>query len=76
MMSMFMASCNDFLTEDLKGDFSSENIMSTEDAAQQVVNGVYNSAAYSINLLKFVDIASDDAVKGGNPGDQADLSYI
>lgn len=76
MLPMLFASCNDFLTEDLKGDFNSENIMSTEDAAQQVVNGVYNAAAYSINLWKFGDIASDDAVKGGNPGDQADLGYI
>lgn len=76
MSAMLASSCNDFLTEDLKGDFNSENIMSTEDAAQQVVNGVYNAAAYSINLWKFGDIASDDAVKGGNPGDQADLTYI
>lgn len=75
-MSLTLASCDDFLTEDLKGDFNSGNIMSSEEQAQQVVNGVYNAAAYSINLWKFGDIASDDAVKGGNPGDQADLSYI
>lgn len=75
-MSSVMVSCDDFLTEDLKGDFTSENITSTEESADQVITGVYNAAAYSINLWKFGDIASDDAVKGGNPGDQADLSYI
>lgn len=69
-------SCDDFLTEDLKGDYSSANVMTTETQAQEVVNGIYNAAAYSINLWKFGDIASDDAVKGGNPGDQADLGYI
>lgn len=69
-------SCDDFLTEDLKGDLSSTSIMTGESQAQQVVNGVYNAATYSINLWRFGDVASDDAVKGGNPGDQADLSYI
>lgn len=75
-MSSVMVSCDDFLTEDLKGDFTSQNITSTEESADQVITGVYNAAAYSINLWKFGDVASDDAVKGGNPGDQADLTYI
>lgn len=76
MSAAMLASCDDFLTEDLKGDFNSGNIMSGEAQAQQVVNGVYNAATYSINLWRFGDVASDDAVKGGNPGDQADLGYI
>lgn len=76
MVSAMLTSCDDFLTEDLKGDFNGGNIMSSEEQARQAVNGVYNAATYSINLWKFGDIASDDAVKGGNAGDQADLSYI
>ena len=40
------------------------------------VNGVYNAATYCIDLWNFGDVASDDAVKGGSDGDQADLSYI
>ncbi len=75
-LALTLTSCDDFLTENMKGDLNSSNVMTTEAQAQQVVNGVYNAASYSINLWKFGDIASDDAVKGGNPGDQADLSYI
>lgn len=76
VLAMAASSCDDFLSEDLKGDYNAANVMSTETQAQEVVNGVYNAAAYSINLWKFGDIAGDDAVKGGNPGDQADLGYI
>ncbi len=71
-----LSSCDDFLTEDLKGDYNSTNILSNEEQAQLAVNAIYNAAAYSINLWKFGDIASDDAVKGGNDGDQAEIGYI
>lgn len=74
--AVMLTSCSDFLTEDLQGEFNSGNIMSTEAQAQQVVNGIYNGATYSVNLWKFGDITSDDATKGGNPGDQADLGYL
>ncbi len=71
-----LSSCDDFLTEDLKGDYNSTNILSNEEQAQLAVNAIYNAAAYSINLWKFGDVASDDAVKGGNDGDQAEIGYI
>ena len=71
-----LSSCDDFLTEDLKGDYNSTNILSNEEQAQLAVNALYNAAAYSINLWKFGDVASDDAVKGGNDGDQAEIGYI
>lgn len=69
-------SCDDFLTEDMKGDYNSKIIFSNEEQAQLAVNGIYNAAAYSINLWKFGDVASDDAVKGGNDGDQSEISLI
>lgn len=69
-------SCDDFLTEDLKGDYSSTNIYSSATYAEQAVNGIYAAARYSINLWRFGDITSDDAVKGGKPGDAADLDHI
>lgn len=73
---MMLTGCDSFLTEDLKGDYSSADVMSNETSALEAVNGIYNAATYSINLWRFGDVASDDAVKGGNPGDQADLTYI
>ena len=39
------------------------------------VTGIYNSL-YGNTLWVFGDVASDDAVKGGNAGDQADINGI
>lgn len=71
--------CTDFLTEDLKGEFSSSTFYKNESQALQAVNGAYNGLAFSNfnnGLWVFGDIASNDAVKGGNPGDQAEITYI
>jgi hypothetical protein len=75
----FFVACDDFLTEDLKGEFSSETFYQNENQALQAVNGVYHAISFgnfSNAIWVFGDIASDDAVKGGNPGDQAEISYI
>ncbi|MHB9143434.1 MAG: RagB/SusD family nutrient uptake outer membrane protein [Paludibacter sp.] len=69
------SSCNDFLTADLKGDYTSENYYTSPEAATMAVTGVYNSL-YGSTLWMFGDVASDDAVKGGNAGDQADINGI
>lgn len=76
MAAAGLCSCDAFLDEPMKGDYSSGNIYSTEEQAELAVNAVYNAAAYCINLWKFGDVASDDSEKGGNPGDQADIGYI
>ncbi|MDP2423633.1 MAG: RagB/SusD family nutrient uptake outer membrane protein, partial [Bacteroidales bacterium] len=82
MLVFFMTtlnSCTDFLTEDLNGDFSSATFYKNDKQAIQAMNGVYNAIAFSSfsnALWVFGDIASDDAVKGGNPGDQAEITYI
>lgn len=69
------AACNDFLTSDLKGEYSSENYFTSSENAVMAVNSVYNSL-YGNTLWIFGDVASDDAVKGGNAGDQADINGI
>ena len=71
-----LVSCNDFLDEPMKGDLNSDSIYSSPEEAQLAVNGVYNASTYFINLWKIGDVASDDAVKGGNEGDMSDLNYI
>ena len=71
--------CTDFLTEDLQGEFSSSTFYKNESQALQAINGTYNGLAFSNfdnALWVFGDIASNDAVKGGNPGDQAEITYI
>jgi len=74
-----LSACTDFLTEDRKGNFSSDTFYQNDKQAIQAVNGVYNALAFSSfnnALWVFGDIASDDAVKGGNPGDQSEITYI
>jgi hypothetical protein len=74
-----LTSCEKFLTEDLKGEFSSDTFYQNDKQAIQALNGVYNAITFrTFNnaVWVFGDIASDDAVKGGNPGDQSEITYI
>lgn len=76
---IILSSCTDFLTEDLKGTFSTDTFYKNDKQAIQAINGVYNAITFlnSNNAIwVFGDIASEDAVKGGNPGDQAEITYI
>ena len=68
-------SCSDFLTEQLKVDYTSSNFYTSPESANQAVTGIYNSL-YGNTLWIFGDVASDDAVKGGNAGDQPDMVSI
>ncbi|MDD2612743.1 MAG: RagB/SusD family nutrient uptake outer membrane protein, partial [Bacteroidales bacterium] len=70
-----LSSCNDFLNEELKGEYTAENYYTTKESATMAVNAIYNSL-YGSTLWIFGDVASDDAVKGGNAGDQADINFI
>ena len=74
-ISLIAFSCNDFLQDELKGQYTSENFFTSADNATMAVNGIYN-ALYDNTLWIFGDVASDDAVKGGNAGDQADINGI
>lgn len=67
-------SCH-FLDEDLKGGFTADTYYTSESRAEMAVNAVYNSL-YDNTLWIFGDVASDDAVKGGNAGDQAEINGI
>ncbi|MBP6977377.1 MAG: RagB/SusD family nutrient uptake outer membrane protein [Lentimicrobiaceae bacterium] len=79
MSLILLSSCNDFLTEDLKGTFSTDTYYKNDKQAIQAINGAYNAIAFvnpDNTIWVFGDIASEDAVKGGNPGDQAEITYI
>lgn len=74
-----LGSCEDFLTEDLKGTFSTDTYYQNDIQAIQMINGAYNGIAFTNTnnaIWVFGDVASDDALKGGNPGDQAEISYV
>jgi starch-binding outer membrane protein, SusD/RagB family len=73
------ASCADFLNEELQGTYSNATFYKTEDHALLALTGLYNSVSFNSSdndLWVFGDVASDDAVKGGQPGDQTDIQYI
>ena len=68
-------SCDDFLDSNMKSEYSSDNYFTSQEAAIMAVTGVYNSL-YGMKWWVFGDVASDDAVKGGNAGDQVDINAI
>ena len=79
LIMVLLGACKDFLTENLKGSFSSDTFYKSDKQAIQSINGAYNANSFTgaNNVIwVFGDVASDDAVKGGNAGDQAEISFI
>ncbi len=77
-----LAGCNDWLSEPTPGSTKLEDFFVSGDACVQVVNGCYAPLAWEYNNSYFSewfigDIASDDALKGGqNVADGADAYDI
>ena len=72
-------SCKKFLDETPQGPYPETEFFQTEAHAKLAINACYEllSFANSNNRLWVVsDIASDDAAKGGFPGDQADIELV
>ena len=72
-------SCKKFLDKQPQGPYPASEFFQTESQAELAINGCYEplSFANSDNRLWVVtDVVSDDAVKGGFPGDQADIELI
>jgi starch-binding outer membrane protein, SusD/RagB family len=71
--------CNNFLTTELQGVYTNTSFYQTKEHAIFAINSTYEVAAFkniNNNLWVFGDVASDDALKGGNPGDQSDMGFI
>ncbi|OYT17443.1 MAG: RagB/SusD family nutrient uptake outer membrane protein [Bacteroidetes bacterium 4572_77] len=76
---LLITSCNKFLDEKPQGLYTTEEFYQTESHAKLAINACYTplSFANSDNRLWVLsDVISDDAVKGGFPGDQADIELI
>jgi len=79
LVSAMLPGCQKFLDEDLQGERSDQQFFNTANDAELALTGIYNvlSFANSDNRIwVFGDVASDDAAKGGIPGDQADIGLI
>lgn len=75
----FSSACSDFLDEELIGTYSNATFYKTEAHALLAVNGIYNIASFVSTdnaLWVFGDVVSDDALKGGKPGDQSDIQFL
>ncbi len=67
------------LDVELQGEYTNTTFYQTEEHAILAINGAYQICSFSStsnNLWVFGDVASDDAVKGGDAGDQSDITYI
>ena len=71
--------CQKFLDEDLQGLRSDQQFYQSANDAELALTGIYNVLSFSEDdnrIWVFGDVASDDAAKGGIPGDQADIGLI
>jgi hypothetical protein len=74
-----LVSCTDFLDESLQGIYTSSTFYQTDEHAMLALTAAYQPMSFtSIQnpLWVFGDVASDDAIKGGIPGDQSEIEFI
>lgn len=79
IMLVFLMGCNDFLDENLQGIYTSATFYKTDDHAMLAITAAYQPMTFNNirnPLWVFGDVASDDAIKGGNPGDQSEIEFI
>ena len=78
-LTVLFNSCSDMLDVDLQGEYTNNTFYQTKEQALFTLNATYQICSFSStnnNLWVFGDVASDDAVKGGNSGDISDITYI
>lgn len=71
--------CEKFLDEQPQGTYPVSVFFQTEEHAKLSITACYEKISFSDSknrLWVFSDVASDDAAKGGFPGDQADIELI
>lgn len=75
-----LAGCKKYITKDIVGQYPENEFYTTPAQAVLAINAAYQPLAFTTSnnnrLWVFGDVASDDAAKGGNPGDQADIEFI
>ena len=82
MLLLFLtnAGCKKFITKDIVGQYPESEFYTTQAQALLAINAAYQPLGFTTSnnnrLWVFGDVSSDDAAKGGNPGDQADIEFI
>ncbi|NML66248.1 RagB/SusD family nutrient uptake outer membrane protein [Hymenobacter sp. RP-2-7] len=77
---LLAAGCKDYLEQPVLGQYTAGQFFTSDVNAKLAVNAAYVPLSFrdaSSNVLWVLgDVASDDALKGSNPGDQADFDNI
>jgi len=76
---LLVSGCAKFLDEEMQGIYTSATFFKTDDHASLALTAAYQPMAFTNIqncLWVFGDVASDDAIKGGNPGDQSEIEFI
>jgi len=72
--------CSKILDQDIQGSFTPGNYFTSDQNALLAVNAAYRPLTFNAGANNAIwvlgDIASDDAIKGGNEGDQADFDAV
>ena len=80
LLLFFNGGCKKFITKEITGDYPETQFYKTPAQAVLAINAAYQPLTFTNannnRLWVFGDVASDDAVKGGDPGDQADIDLI
>jgi len=80
MAAVTQTSCKKFLDQPVLGNYEAANFFNSDANAQTAINAAYVPLLFtdggSNAIWVLGDVASDDAIKGGNPGDQADFENI
>ena len=67
------------LDVELQGEYSNTTFYQTKEHAILAINSTYQLCSFvntANNLWVFGDVASDDAVKGGDAGDRSEITYV
>src|SRR5215217_6539973 len=80
LLLFFNVGCKKFITKEITGDYPETQFYKTPAQAILAINAAYQTLTFTNannnRLWVFGDVASDDAAKGGDPGDQADIDLI
>jgi hypothetical protein len=80
LLILIITGCKKFITKNPVGEYTESEFYQTKEQAILAINAAYQPLAFTTanvnRLWVFGDVASDDAAKGGNPGDQADIGFI
>lgn len=80
LLLFVLGGCKKFITKEIVGEYPETQFYQTQAQAVLALNAAYHPLTFtnanSNRLWVFGDVASDDAEKGGDPGDQADIDLI